>query len=87
MTLFVSILIQIQPSLTAVTSVTDGLKKLYNEKLKPLELTYRFNEFSSPALVSGSKAYYVLIVVSSHDFIDVKLVFLNAYFYLLSDGE
>ncbi|KAG5574476.1 hypothetical protein H5410_054610 [Solanum commersonii] len=44
---------KIQPSLTAVTSVTDGLKKLYNEKLKPLELTYRFNDFASPALTES----------------------------------
>ncbi|KAF3675187.1 hypothetical protein FXO38_04855 [Capsicum annuum] len=32
---------QIQPCLTAVTIVTDGLKRLYNEKLKPVKLTYR----------------------------------------------
>ncbi|KAK4369734.1 hypothetical protein RND71_009209 [Anisodus tanguticus] len=44
---------KIQPSLTAVTSVTDGLKRLYNEKLKPLELTYRFNDFASPALTES----------------------------------
>ncbi|KAF3626920.1 hypothetical protein FXO38_28997 [Capsicum annuum] len=43
----------IQPCLTAVTSVSDGLKGLYNEKLKPLERTYRFNGFASPTLVSG----------------------------------
>ncbi|PHT51760.1 EH domain-containing protein 2 [Capsicum baccatum] len=40
----------IQPCLTAVTSVSDGLKGLYNEKLKPLEQTYRFNDFASPTL-------------------------------------
>ncbi|XP_059307171.1 EH domain-containing protein 1-like isoform X1 [Lycium ferocissimum] len=44
---------KIQPSLTAVTSVTDGLKRLYNEKLKPLELTYRFNDFASPTLTES----------------------------------
>ncbi|PHT57389.1 EH domain-containing protein 2 [Capsicum baccatum] len=38
---------KIQPCLTAVTSVRDGLKGLYNEKLKPLERTYRFNDFAS----------------------------------------
>ncbi|PHT28978.1 EH domain-containing protein 2 [Capsicum baccatum] len=38
---------KIQPCLTAVTSVSDGLKGLYNEKLKPLERTYRFNDFAS----------------------------------------
>ncbi|CAD6334390.1 unnamed protein product [Miscanthus lutarioriparius] len=37
--------------LTAVTSVIDGLKKLYIEKLKPLEVTYKFNDFVSPSLV------------------------------------
>ncbi|KAL2608153.1 hypothetical protein R1flu_026726 [Riccia fluitans] len=34
----------------SVTSVIDGLKKLYLEKLKPLEVTYRFNDFVSPTL-------------------------------------
>ncbi|XP_022142482.1 EH domain-containing protein 1-like [Momordica charantia] len=38
---------------TAVTSIIDGLKKLYNEKLKPLEATYRFNDFVSPLLTSS----------------------------------
>lgn len=38
--------------LPAVTSVIDGLKVLYKEKLKPLEATYRFNDFESPFLVS-----------------------------------
>ncbi|KAK6124523.1 hypothetical protein DH2020_041732 [Rehmannia glutinosa] len=40
-------------SLTSVTSVIDGLKILYNEKLKPLEATYRFNDFVSPFLTSS----------------------------------
>ena len=35
----------------AVTSVIDGLKKLYIEKLKSLEVTYKFNDFVSPLLV------------------------------------
>lgn len=39
--------------LIAVTSITDGLKRLYNEKLKPLELTYRFNDFVSPSLTNS----------------------------------
>ncbi|KAK2992223.1 hypothetical protein RJ640_005710 [Escallonia rubra] len=42
-----------QTSLTAVTSITDGLKKLYIEKLKPLEATYRFNDFASPSLTDS----------------------------------
>ncbi|KAL0305960.1 UNVERIFIED_CONTAM: EH domain-containing protein 1 [Sesamum radiatum] len=50
----ISILININNiSLTAVTSVIDGLKILYNEKLKPLEATYRFNDFVSPFLTSS----------------------------------
>ncbi|XP_006657273.1 EH domain-containing protein 1-like [Oryza brachyantha] len=39
--------------LTAVTSVIDGLKKLYIEKLKPLEVTYKFNDFVSPLLTNS----------------------------------
>lgn len=37
-------------SLSSVTSIIDGLKKLYVQKLKPLETTYRFNDFVSPFL-------------------------------------
>ncbi|KAH6822679.1 EPS15 homology domain 1 [Perilla frutescens var. hirtella] len=37
-------------SLSSVTSIIDGLKKLYVQKLKPLEVTYRFNDFVSPLL-------------------------------------
>ncbi|KAL2483731.1 EH domain-containing protein 1 [Forsythia ovata] len=36
--------------LNAVTSIMDGLKKLYVQKLKPLEVTYQFNDFVSPLL-------------------------------------
>lgn len=39
--------------LTAVTSIIDGLKRLYIEKLKPLEATYRFNDFVSPLLTNS----------------------------------
>lgn len=42
---------KIPPS--AVTSVVDGLKRLYIEKLKPLESTYRFNDFVSPSLTNS----------------------------------
>ncbi|EFJ29216.1 hypothetical protein SELMODRAFT_92582 [Selaginella moellendorffii] len=38
---------------TSVTSVVDGLKKLYLEKLKPLEVTYRFHDFVSPTLTES----------------------------------
>ncbi|KAI4307954.1 hypothetical protein L6164_031078 [Bauhinia variegata] len=40
-------------SLSSVTSIIDGLKRLYNQKLKPLEVTYRFNDFVSPSLTSS----------------------------------
>ncbi|XP_057537180.1 EH domain-containing protein 1-like [Amaranthus tricolor] len=39
--------------LSAVTSIIDGLKRLYLEKLKPLETTYRFHDFVSPPLTSS----------------------------------
>lgn len=39
--------------LNAVTSIIDGLKRLYIEKLKPLEATYRFNDFVSPLLTNS----------------------------------
>lgn len=42
---------QVWPS--NVKSVVDGLKKLYFEKLLPLERTYRFHEFVSPALTES----------------------------------
>ena len=41
----------VQPQGNVVT-IVDGLKRLYAEKLKPLEVTYRFNDFASPVLVS-----------------------------------
>ncbi|KAI3815313.1 hypothetical protein L1987_14976 [Smallanthus sonchifolius] len=37
--------------LKTATSIVDGLKKLYVQKLKPLESMHRFHEFVSPALV------------------------------------
>ncbi|OIW00078.1 hypothetical protein TanjilG_26415 [Lupinus angustifolius] len=39
--------------LNAVTSIIDGLKKLYVERLKPLEVTYQFNDFVSPLLTDS----------------------------------
>ncbi|KAF5474903.1 hypothetical protein F2P56_006756 [Juglans regia] len=38
---------------SAVTSIVDGLKRLYIEKLKPLEVTYRFNDFVSPFMTNS----------------------------------
>ncbi|XP_078437592.1 EPS15 homology domain 1 [Wolffia australiana] len=40
-------------SLSSVTSIIDGLKRLYLEKLKPLEVAYRFNDFVSPLLTNS----------------------------------
>lgn len=37
-------------ALNDVTSIVDGLRKLYNEKLKPLEVTYQYSDFASPLL-------------------------------------
>uniref|UniRef100_A0A2N9GVF1 Dynamin-type G domain-containing protein n=1 Tax=Fagus sylvatica TaxID=28930 RepID=A0A2N9GVF1_FAGSY len=37
----------------APTSISDGLKRLYMKKLKPLEVTYRFHGFGSPLLSEG----------------------------------
>lgn len=34
-----------------VTSIIDGLKKLYVKKLKPLEVAYHYSDFVSPLLV------------------------------------
>ncbi|KAH0435512.1 hypothetical protein IEQ34_026593 [Dendrobium chrysotoxum] len=42
-----------QIPLSSVTSIIDGLKRLYMEKLKPLEATYHFNEFVSPSLTNS----------------------------------
>ncbi|PIN10547.1 Endocytosis/signaling protein EHD1 [Handroanthus impetiginosus] len=39
--------------LSSVTSIIDGLKKLYVQKLKPLEIIYRFNDFVSPLLTNS----------------------------------
>ncbi|KAI5065316.1 hypothetical protein GOP47_0020011 [Adiantum capillus-veneris] len=39
--------------LSHVTSIIDGLKKLYLEKLKPLEMTYQFNDFALPPLTDS----------------------------------
>ncbi|RZC50621.1 hypothetical protein C5167_019050 [Papaver somniferum] len=39
--------------LSSVTSIIDGLKRLYIEKLKPLEVAYKFNDFVSPLLANS----------------------------------
>ncbi|CAL0317461.1 unnamed protein product [Lupinus luteus] len=40
-------------ALSSVTSIIDGLKRLYVQKLKPLEVTYHFNDFVSPLLTNS----------------------------------
>ncbi|PPR86576.1 hypothetical protein GOBAR_AA34118 [Gossypium barbadense] len=40
-------------SLSSVTSIIDGLKRLYLQKLKPLEVAYHFNDFVSPLLTNS----------------------------------
>ncbi|XP_014511361.1 EH domain-containing protein 1-like [Vigna radiata var. radiata] len=40
-------------SVASVTSVIDGLKKLYLQKLKPLEVAYQYNDFVSPFLTNS----------------------------------
>lgn len=47
----------VQATLSAVTSITDGLKRLYIEKLKPLEVAYHFNDFGCPLLVSRTNVF------------------------------
>ncbi|KAL8237626.1 hypothetical protein R6Q59_018707 [Mikania micrantha] len=42
-----------QIPLRTVTSIVDGLKKLYIQKLKPLESIHRFHEFVSPTLTNS----------------------------------
>ncbi|KAK4765203.1 hypothetical protein SAY86_026293 [Trapa natans] len=41
------------PTQYPVTSIIDGLKRLYMEKLKPLEVAYRFNDFAFPLLTNS----------------------------------
>ncbi|XP_037489845.1 EH domain-containing protein 1-like [Triticum dicoccoides] len=40
-------------AMKSVTSIIDGLKKAYIEKLRPLEKTYQYNDFVSPLLTSS----------------------------------
>lgn len=47
-----------------MTSVVDGLKKLYLEKLKPLEVTYKFNDFVSPVLVKSKFSYSMILMLN-----------------------
>uniref|UniRef100_A0A803LXZ5 Dynamin-type G domain-containing protein n=1 Tax=Chenopodium quinoa TaxID=63459 RepID=A0A803LXZ5_CHEQI len=44
----VSSIASVEEQLSTMTSIYDGLKRLYEQKLKPLELTYQFNDFASP---------------------------------------
>ncbi|KAK3433490.1 hypothetical protein EUGRSUZ_D01382 [Eucalyptus grandis] len=42
-----------QATQNMIISIADGLKRLYVEKLKPLEVAYRFEDFVSPLLTDG----------------------------------
>jgi hypothetical protein len=57
-----------QIPLTAVTSVIDGLKRLYIEKLKPLEVAYKFNDFVSPLLVNKYLSFPYLVSIRVTDY-------------------
>ncbi|URE03824.1 Dynamin family [Musa troglodytarum] len=41
--------------LSSVTSIIDGLKRLYIQKLKPLEVAYQFSEFGSSLLLGSDE--------------------------------
>jgi EH domain-containing protein 1 len=49
----------LQIPLKSVTSIVDGLKKSYIEKLRPLEKTYQFHDFVSPLLVIFTPLFYL----------------------------
>lgn len=76
--------------MSSVTSIIDGLKKLYVQKLKPLEVTYHYNDFVSPLLVSDKCIWprfscevdcrFLLTSVSSSSFLHKHL---NSFFALL----
>ncbi|KAL9319302.1 hypothetical protein ACSQ67_015819 [Phaseolus vulgaris] len=50
-------------SASSVTSIIDGLKKLYLQKLKPLEVAYNYNDFVSPLLLCTSCYLFVLLTI------------------------
>ncbi|KAK9689374.1 hypothetical protein RND81_09G055300 [Saponaria officinalis] len=50
--------------LSSMTAILEGLKELYNQKLKPLELAYNFHDFASPLLADsdfGAKPMVMLL--------------------------
>ncbi|KAH9607232.1 hypothetical protein KSS87_021296 [Heliosperma pusillum] len=50
--------------LSSMTYILEGLKDLYNQKLKPLELAYNFHDFASPLLADsdfGAKPMVMLL--------------------------
>ena len=51
--------------MTTVTSIIDGLKRLYQEKLKPLEVTYRYDDFASPTLVWDISLVSFIVILNS----------------------
>ncbi|KAF7140709.1 hypothetical protein RHSIM_Rhsim06G0222800 [Rhododendron simsii] len=53
--------------LSSVTSIIDGLKKLYVQKLKPLEVTYHYNDFVSPLLTNSDfEAKPMVMLLGAH---------------------
>ncbi|KAB2005038.1 hypothetical protein ES319_D11G242200v1 [Gossypium barbadense] len=53
-------------SLSSVTSIIDGLKRLYLQKLKPLEVTYHFNDFVSPMLKNSDFDAKPMVMLLGH---------------------
>ncbi|RDX87356.1 EH domain-containing protein 1, partial [Mucuna pruriens] len=52
---------------SSVTSIIDGLKRLYLQKLKPLEVAYRYNDFVSPLLTNSDfDAKPMILLLGSH---------------------
>ncbi|XP_052118379.1 EH domain-containing protein 1-like [Arachis duranensis] len=64
--------------LNSVTSIVDGLKKLYVERLKPLEVTYRYNDFASPLLTNNDfDAKPMVMLLGQHS--TGKTTFINHF--------
>lgn len=51
------------------TSIVDGLKRLYIQKLRPLEVEYHFDDFVSPLLVSEM----IMVQVQLYYWLDFKV--------------
>lgn len=65
----------------------DGLKRLYIQKLKPLEVAYRFNDFVSPLLVSwalliGALMALVKFQILLSSKLDLTIELVTCFFFL-----